>query len=183
MGRWGKKDGKPSAEEKVSVEKRQSIEEKHSMEEKHFTKEKLSGKEKRFAEKKHSEEKHFMKEENSGNHFREEYSGKKMECKDFEKRIPDFIAKKMDYPTLKRFCEHVQQCPDCREELDIQFLVQEGMQRLEEGNAFDLQTELGQRMEEAAKSIRYHSAILYLGIAMEIVAVGLLIGIVIWILL
>jgi hypothetical protein len=38
-------------------------------------------------------------------------------------------------------------------------------------------------MEEAVKSIRYHSAFLYLGIAMEIVAVVLLAGIVIWILL
>lgn len=108
---------------------------------------------------------------------------RKTECKDFEKLIPEFIAKKMDYPTLKRFYEHVQHCPDCREELDIQFLVQEGMQRLEEGSAFDLQSELKQCMEEAAKSIRYHSAFLYLGIVMEIVAVGLLIGIVIWILL
>ena len=106
-----------------------------------------------------------------------------MECKEFEKLIPGFITKKLDYPTLKRFYEHVQQCGECREELDIQFLVQEGMQRLEEGNAFYLQAELGQRMEEAGKSIRFHSAFLYLGILMEIVAVGLLAGIVIWILL
>ena len=105
------------------------------------------------------------------------------ECREFEKLIPGFIGRKLDFPTLKRFYEHRESCGECREELDIQFLVTEGMQRLEEGNAFDLQTELGQRMEEAAKSIRYHSAILYLGIAMEIVAVGLLIGIVIWILL
>ena len=61
--------------------------------------------------------------------------------------------------------------------------IWEGMQRLEEGNAFDLQSELGQRMEESEKSIRYHSAFLYLGIVMEIVAVGMLGGIVIWILL
>lgn len=107
----------------------------------------------------------------------------KMECKDFEKRIPDFIEKKMDYPTLKRFYEHVQQCRDCREELEIQFLVWKGMERLEEGNAFDLQSELKQRMEEAVKSIRYHGVFLCIGIAMEIVAVGLLAGIVIWILL
>lgn len=113
----------------------------------------------------------------------EKFSDEIMDCKEFEKLIPDFIAKKMNYPTLKRFYRHAQQCAVCREELDIQFLVQEGMQRLEEGNAFDLQSELGQRMEEAAKSIRYHSLFLYLGIAMEIVAVGLLAGIVIWILL
>jgi hypothetical protein len=106
-----------------------------------------------------------------------------MECREFEKDIADFITKKMDYPILKRFYEHVEHCADCREELNIQFLVTEGMQRLEKGSTFDLQSELEQRLEEARKSIRYHSAFLYLGIAMEIVAVGLLIGIVIWILL
>ena len=82
MGRWDKKDGKPSAEEKFPAE------------------EKRSGKEKRFAGKKHSKEKHFIEGKDSGKNFTEEYSDKKMECKDFEKRIPDFIAKKMDYPTL-----------------------------------------------------------------------------------
>ena len=102
-----------------------------------------------------------------------------MECREFEKDIADFITKKMDYPILKRFYEHVEHCADCREELNIQFLVTEGMQRLEKGSTFELE----QRLEEARKSIRYHSAFLYLGIAMEIVAVGLLIGIVIWILL
>lgn len=106
-----------------------------------------------------------------------------MECREFEKHIPDFITRKLDYSTLNRFFEHVEQCADCREELNIQFLVTEGMQRLEKGSTFDLQSELEQRLEEAKKSIRYHSAFLYLGIAMEIVAVGLLIGIVIWILL
>lgn len=106
-----------------------------------------------------------------------------MGCKEFEKLIPDFIARKLDYPALRRFCGHVGRCEACREELNIQFLVTEGVQRLEDGRAFDFQAELAQRMEEAGRSIRFHSAFLYLGIAMEIVAAGLLAGIVIWILL
>ena len=65
----------------------------------------------------------------------------KMECKEFERRIPDYLAKKLDYPALKLFLEHLDECADCREELDIQFLVAEGMHRLAEGNAFDLQTD------------------------------------------
>ena len=35
----------------------------------------------------------------------------------------------------------MQECPGCKEELVIQFLVTEGMQRLEDGDAFDLQRE------------------------------------------
>ena len=107
----------------------------------------------------------------------------KMECREFERRIPDFLAKKLDYPALKLFYEHVEECADCREELDIQFLVAEGMHRLAEGNAFDLQTELGQRLEETRKTLRLHGAFLCLGICMEIAALGMLASIVIWILL
>lgn len=106
-----------------------------------------------------------------------------MDCKEFERLIPDFIARKMDYPTLKRFYEHIGQCAECKEELDIQFLVAEGIQRLEDGNAFDLQYELELRLEETRKKIRFHSAFLYIGIAVEMVAICVLGGIVIWVLL
>ena len=114
-----------------------------------------------------------------------EISGKKetMDCKGFEKLIPDYLAKKLDYPTLKRFYQHMGKCRDCREELDIQFLVSEGMHRLEEGNAFDLQAELEQRIAETRKSLRLHSVFLHLGIAMEIIALVMIASIVVWILL
>lgn len=105
-----------------------------------------------------------------------------MECKEFEKLIPDFIADKLDYLTLKRFVAHVDDCGECREELVIQFLVTEGIQRLEDGNAFDLQKELKARMEDAKRKIRFHGCFMRIGLAMEIAAVCLLAGIVVWIL-
>lgn len=106
-----------------------------------------------------------------------------MDCKEFERMIPDFIAKKLDYPTLKRFCGHMEYCEECREELSIQFLVSEGVQRLEDGRAFDFQKELDQRMEDARKKIRFHTGMMRIGLVMEIAAVCLLAGIVIWILI
>ena len=48
-----------------------------------------------------------------------------MTCRECEKQIPDFIGRKMDYPKMKRFTEHVDTCESCREELVIQFLVRE----------------------------------------------------------
>ena len=65
-----------------------------------------------------------------------------MDCKEFERRIPDFIDKKLDYPSLKQFSEHMEQCENCKEDLVIQFLVTEGIQSLEDCCAFDLQKEL-----------------------------------------
>ena len=107
----------------------------------------------------------------------------KMDCRECERLIPDFIGRKLDFPTLKRLYEHVGQCGDCREELDIRFLVTEGIQRLEDGNAFDFQSELEQRLEETRRNINFHSAFLYLGIVMELIAACLLGGVGIWILL
>lgn len=105
-----------------------------------------------------------------------------MNCKEFEKMIPAYIAQKLDYSDLRRFCEHAEQCGECEEELTIQYLTTEGIQRLEDGGAFDLQRELNQHKEDAKRKIRFHGSFLRMGLALEIAAVCLILGIVIWIL-
>ncbi|MBQ7956263.1 MAG: zf-HC2 domain-containing protein [Lachnospiraceae bacterium] len=94
-----------------------------------------------------------------------------MNCKEFEKKIPDFIKNQLEYKELSEFVEHVENCEDCREELTIQFLVAEGMARLVEGGAFDLQKELDVRMAGALRGLRRHNAVKYLGITLGIVAI------------
>jgi len=108
---------------------------------------------------------------------------KKMDCKEFERLIPGFIRQRLDYQSLKRFCEHMEQCENCKEELVIQFLVMEGVQRLEDGRAFDLQKELNRRLDEAKRKIGVRGNMIRLGIAMEIAAVCLLGGIIVWLLM
>ena len=93
-----------------------------------------------------------------------------MDCKEFEKKIPDFIEKKMDFLTLREFSAHIDECQNCKEELEIQFLVNEGMQRLEEGNAFDLKRELDQRIAEAKRKMHFHNSFLKVGMILELLA-------------
>ncbi len=97
-------------------------------------------------------------------------------------QIPDFIGRKMDYPEMKRFLEHVDACANCREELVIQFLIQEGMARLEDGDAFDLQRELQAHLEEARRRIRIYEGVLRVGTLFEVLTMAGVMGIVIWIL-
>lgn len=106
-----------------------------------------------------------------------------MNCKEFEKLIPGFIKDKLDYSAMKRFSEHLEQCDNCKEELIIQFLVTEGVQRLEDGRAFDLQKEMDQRLNRIKRKIKVHGNMIKLGIAMEIAAVCLLAGILTWVLM
>ena len=86
----------------------------------------------------------------------------------------------MDFRTLKEFCEHMEQCEECKEELVIQFLVTEGMQRLEEGDAFDLQSELQGRLEEARLKMRRHKKWIKIGIVLGITAALVIAGLILW---
>jgi len=77
-----------------------------------------------------------------------------MICKEIEKMIPSFLEDDLDTDDLREFMEHVERCNDCMEELSIQFLVTEGMARLESGNVFDLQNELLERLENAEHTLK-----------------------------
>lgn len=103
-----------------------------------------------------------------------------MNCKEFEKKIPEFVQQNMDYKSLKQFCEHVNTCEECREELTIHFLVSEGLQRLEKGGAFDLQKELEQRMGQANRQLRWHRRIFKMSVVLEILAVLMIAVAIIW---
>ena len=70
----------------------------------------------------------------------------KLTCKQAEKLISSFLQDEMDNRTKKRFLAHVEGCGSCLEELSIQFLVTTGMQRLEQGDTFDLNRELKFKM-------------------------------------
>ncbi|MBR1931412.1 MAG: zf-HC2 domain-containing protein [Lachnospiraceae bacterium] len=103
-----------------------------------------------------------------------------MDCKEFERLIPEFIDREMDFQTLNKFNEHMKKCDNCREELVIQFLVTEGMQRLEEGDSFDLQRELDERLQEARKTIRRRNGFLYTTAILESLIVAAIAIIIFW---
>ena len=104
-----------------------------------------------------------------------------MDCKEFEKLIPDFFERKLDFLTLNQFNKHRLECEDCNEELVISFLVTKGIQRLEEGDAFDLQKELEQYLEEAERRIKLHNRFLRIGEVLEILAILLIVVAIIWV--
>ncbi|MBO5335762.1 MAG: zf-HC2 domain-containing protein [Lachnospiraceae bacterium] len=106
-----------------------------------------------------------------------------MDCKEFEKWIPVFLSRKMDFLTMEKFAKHMEECPGCSEELEIQFLVAEGMLRLEEGDAFDLRGELENQLGEAKRKVKFHRAFLRLGVMLEILAVLVILAALVWILI
>jgi len=101
-----------------------------------------------------------------------------MDCKEFEGLIPDFVDKRLDYSTTRQFLEHIDQCTKCKEELNIQFLVNEGLGRLEEGEAFDLQKEMRELLGSAKKKVRGHERFLKHGRIAEWIAILVLLAVV-----
>ncbi len=90
-----------------------------------------------------------------------------MNCKEAEKKIPSFLNDELDGRGLAEFVAHIEDCPDCMEELSIQFLVTEGMEQLEQGNNFNLQEALTTKLNDADYRIRVNRILRHILLVLE----------------
>ena len=85
--------------------------------------------------------------------------------------ITAFLSGELENRELKQFLVHIETCPECMEELTIQYLVMTGASLLEEGKSFDLGKEL-ERLKEAAHSrVRRRNILTLLSYLLEISAI------------
>ncbi len=96
-----------------------------------------------------------------------------MTCKDADKLIPLFLDDDLDNQDLSDFLDHIDSCPECKEELTIQFLVKVGMQRLEDGNTFNLAGELNSLLKDARKRLRRRRHLVFTSYILEIAVAAL----------
>lgn len=83
-----------------------------------------------------------------------------MDCKEFQRMIPDFLNDELDNYSLELFLNHTDSCRSCKEELTIQFLIDTGIQRLEDGSTFNLAGELQSTMNDAWIKLRLRKRLL-----------------------
>ena len=81
-----------------------------------------------------------------------------MNCKEAEKLIPSFLIRQLNKRELNQFLLHVEECPDCMEELTIQYLVMIGSSLIEEGKSFNLRKSLNELLLEAKKQVKNQTA-------------------------
>jgi hypothetical protein len=96
-----------------------------------------------------------------------------MTCKDAEKLISPFLSDDLDNRELSEFLKHVENCPECKEELTIQFLVLVGMKRLEDGNTFNLRNELDNMLKGAKKKLRNRKYLVILSYVLELLVAAM----------
>ena len=58
-----------------------------------------------------------------------------MDCVAFNRDIEAFIAEELDDETLNAFLNHLAVCPSCAEELEINYIVHEGIARMDKRHA------------------------------------------------
>ncbi len=73
------------------------------------------------------------------------------ECRSYRKNFSRFLNGKLEGKERRALLKHVEECEECREELRIQYLLQEGMFRLEHGGTFDINSDFERMMEEMQK--------------------------------
>ena len=102
-----------------------------------------------------------------------------MTCKEADKAIPLFLDDDLDNQDLAEFLNHIDTCPECKEELTIQFLVKTGMQRLEDGDTFNLKFELDNLLKGASKRLKGRRRLVGVSLLLEVIVLALAIATVI----
>ena len=92
-----------------------------------------------------------------------------MDCKEFNSLILDFLHDRLDEVKLTDFFVHLDECESCRDELRIQYLIYEGLERLESGDTFDVDKDLADLMDLQRKRLRSRENIKLAAIGSEII--------------
>ena len=95
-----------------------------------------------------------------------------MDCKEFNSLIQDFLHDRLNEMKLSEFLSHIEECEDCRDELRIQYLIYEGLERLEAGATFDVDRDLADFLELESKRLRSRQGIKMTAIASEIITMA-----------
>ncbi len=72
-----------------------------------------------------------------------------MDCKEAQRCIHLFLKDELDLDTAYQFVEHISSCSECMEELTVEYLLLEGISRLENAEDIDVQSELEDRLNRA----------------------------------
>jgi hypothetical protein len=80
-------------------------------------------------------------------------------CREVEKLIIPYIHDELTVDELDEFLEHVESCDNCMEELEIHYMVDVGLKKLDEDDAtYDIVGDLVRKMESSFWEIQRFTA-------------------------
>lgn len=99
----------------------------------------------------------------------------KIDCKIIEKEIPQYLNNELSAGEMRMFLEHIENCPDCKEELTIRYMVSEGLDKAELNNQYNLLLGLEDKMKASYKKIRNYDIGVFFVSFLVFVTVGFVI--------
>ncbi len=78
-----------------------------------------------------------------------------MKCKDFAGMVPAFLDDSLDDTSLRAFLDHYDRCKGCKEELEIQFLVNKVFNEMEVTDGINLEKDLPEFVNRERKLLHY----------------------------
>ena len=97
---------------------------------------------------------------------------KKIDCKVIEKRIQHYLDNKLSPYEMQVFLDHIKECPDCKEELTIRYMVSEGLTKAEQDNEYNLLHGLEEKMQGSYRKIRNYDIGVFLVSFMILATLG-----------
>lgn len=81
--------------------------------------------------------------------------GETMDCYECKKQIKEFLNDSMNSKKCIEFVNHVRGCSECMEELSIEYLVNEGLKRLDTATSFNLDHELNEKINKSYSKAKF----------------------------
>lgn len=74
-----------------------------------------------------------------------------MDCINYRMNMLPYLKHELSIKKTRKLLSHVAECAECREELKVQFLVMEGMKRLEYGKTFHLEEDFEKSLKASSR--------------------------------
>ena len=88
-----------------------------------------------------------------------------MTCREAQQMVMPYINHQLSDEELEAFLLHIEECPDCREELEIYFTVDYGIRQLDDDTgAYDIPGALKKSLEQAREHVHCMRVWRYSGI-------------------
>ena len=79
-----------------------------------------------------------------------------MTCREAQRLVTPYINGSITDQELEEFLKHIDSCPDCREELEIYFMVDVGLKQLDNGSGtYDIAGDLERKIEDSYMKVSH----------------------------
>ena len=94
-----------------------------------------------------------------------------MKCKEFTGMVPAFLEDTLDDSTLQAFLDHYDSCQGCREEVEIQYLIDRVFNDKRVDTGINLEKDLPEYINSERKRLAYRTKLVNAAFVLELIAV------------